>query len=243
MPDIINWRDANPVISHDSAVVWACLQPIDSVAPLNDQGAPAPVLEQLGVMTVHGIQGRKASDHHKHLHREQVYYIIAGSGEVLCGDTCFSFEAGDALYLPSGLNHQIFNRAEDWVLHHVISMDVESDVGAFKQRNLRDVSPRTDGVDAIRWHLLGRADEPEVGCLHGLAWIDRESVQPRGHTTEHCERAIEQIYYILEGAGTLRIDGHPHGVTEGDMIHIPMGASYTFINTQDTWLSCLIVGG
>ena len=86
MPTIVNWRDASPAVSHDNAIVWSCLQPVDSRAPSNSLGASASVLERLDVMTVHGIQGRKESDHHKHQNREQVYYIIRGKGKAICGD-------------------------------------------------------------------------------------------------------------------------------------------------------------
>ena len=27
MPNVVNWREAQPVVSHDSAIVWSCLLP------------------------------------------------------------------------------------------------------------------------------------------------------------------------------------------------------------------------
>ncbi|MYC95990.1 MAG: hypothetical protein F4X14_13600 [Caldilineaceae bacterium SB0661_bin_32] len=27
MPNVVNWREAQPVVSHDSAIVWSCQQP------------------------------------------------------------------------------------------------------------------------------------------------------------------------------------------------------------------------
>ena len=243
MPTIVNWRDASPGVGHDNAVVWACLQPVDSTAPSTERGVPRSVLERLDVMTVHGIQGRKDSDHHKHQNREQVYYIIRGNGEAICGGTRCAVEEGDALYLPSGLYHQILNPGEDWLVHHVISMNVAGDGGAFLKSNWRDVAPVCDAMGAIRWHLLGPKGDSEVGALRGLAWIDRESVQPAGRTIERQEPGVEQIYYILEGVGTITIDGQLQSVREGDMIHMPAGATYSFACQSSDWLTYLIVGG
>ena len=243
MPTIVNWRDASPAVSHDNAIVWSCLQPVDSTAPSNSLGAPASVLERLDVMTVHGIQGRKDSDHHKHQNREQVYYIIRGKGKAICGGARCEVLEGDALYLPSGLYHQILNPGEDWVVHHVISMNVAGDGGAFLKSNWRDVAPVSDTMGAMRWHLLGREGDSKVGALRGLSWIDRESVQPRGRTIERQEPGIEQIYYILEGGGSFIMDGQLQSVREGDMIHIPAGATYSFACQGSDWLTYLIVGG
>ena len=27
MPTVVSWREAQPVVSHESAIVWNCLQP------------------------------------------------------------------------------------------------------------------------------------------------------------------------------------------------------------------------
>lgn len=159
MPTIVNWRDASPAVSHDNAIVWSCLQPVDSRAPSNSLGASASVLERLDVMTVHGIQGRKDSDHHKHQYREQVYYIIRGKGKAICGGARCDVLEGDALYLPSGLYHQILNPGEDWVVHPVISVNVAGDGGAFLKSNWRDVAPVSDTMGAMRWRC---------GDFHGL---------------------------------------------------------------------------
>ena len=243
MPTIVNWRDANPVISHDNAVVWPCMQPVDSDAASSDRGVPASVLRRLDVITVHGIQGRKDSDHHRHSKREQVYYIIKGTGEVVCGDQRLNIREGDALYLPSGLYHQICNPGEDWIVHHVISRDVEEDTGAFVQRNWRDVTPETDSKGAVRWHLLEQKEPENGGTLRGLAWIDREAIQPGGESIERTEAHMEQIYYILGGIGTVILNGTMNHVREGDMIHIPVATPYAFSCTGSDWLTSLIVGG
>ena len=234
MTAINNWRDAEPVISHQSAIVWSCLQARDL-----RQDDPRCVLEKQGGITVHAIQARKKSDHHNHKNREQLYYILDGEGEVLCGDERAPAREGDVFYLPSGPHHQIFNRGDGFLLHHVISMNVASDGGRFANRNWRDVAPEADGEGAVRWRLLA-AEGEEGGCLRGLAFVDREMVQPRLRTAESM-RPLEQIYYVLAGRGRLVVDGREKRVREGDAAHLPPGVTCHLENGGDGWLICLIV--
>ena len=241
MSAIVNWRDVLPVVSHDNAIVWSCLQRRSSEGGFVDHRAKAEVLEKLGGLTVHAIQGRKESDHHKHTDREQIYYIIDGSGEVICGDDRAPIEEGDAIYLPSGPQHQIFNASETWLLHHVINMPVEGDGGHFLIRNWRDVPPESDGVGAVRWHLLGKEGEPHIGCLRGLAAVDREMLQPRGRSKERSTAGSEEVYYVLEGEGTITANGQELGIREGDAVHLLTETAYLLNNPGEMWLIYLVI--
>lgn len=241
MLNVVNWRAVQPVVSHDSAIVWSCLQPKPAGGDGGRQPSQHETLEKLGGFTVHAVQGRKQSDYHKHENREQLYYIIEGAGQILCGDILSPVEEGDIIYLPSGQYHQLFNPEEDWLLHHVINMPVDGDDGRFVSRNWRDAAPVSDGLGAVRWHLLGPETEGEGGCLRGLAFIDREMVQPRRRSAERNSQDLDQIYYILAGEGTLVANGKVTAVREGDAIHLLPGTTYHLTNSDETWLTYLIV--
>ena len=73
-----NWRDADPYISHESAVIWAIL------AQHSDENTdPYACMQQLSGFARHFLQGRKNSDHHWHDGAEQFYYILSGGGDGL----------------------------------------------------------------------------------------------------------------------------------------------------------------
>jgi mannose-6-phosphate isomerase-like protein (cupin superfamily) len=235
MPLIRNWRDEEPIVNHMSAIVWGGLR-----HRRDGETNPLFCLERLRGFARHALQGRKTSDHHQHRHQEQVYYIIAGRGEVLCGERRYPVEEGDAVYLPTDVPHQMFNTGEAWVEHHVISAGVEGAGGACVVRNWRDAAPEGDGAGAVRWRLLGR--EGEGGALRGMAFVDREAVQPRGRSAERTYKDFEQVYYVLEGEGTLVAKGDEQRVVEGDMIHLAGGTAYHFRNPTEGWLVYYIVG-
>ena len=76
-----------------------------------------------------------------------------------------------------------------------------------------------------------------------MAFIDREAVQPGSETIERCYTGIEQVYYVLENRGVLRSNGEEQEITEGDMIHIPVGMTYKILNPGREWLTYMIMAG
>ena len=236
---IKNWRDCQPKIAHLSAVHWGGLRPKHD----GDVDDERDRLERLGGFARHALQGRKTSDHHKHEKLEQVYYILSGSGEVLFDGERYPVQTGDAIYLPSGVHHQMFNDMnDDWLEHHVVSMPVDDNGGELLIRGWRHCSPQGDGAGAIRWHQLGAVgDEEGAGCLRGMTFVDREAVQPGGQTVERCYEGLEQVYYALENRGVITVDGDARDFTEGDMIHLPTGVRYSVGNPHDEWVSYLIM--
>ena len=234
---IRNWRDEEPKVNHMSAIVWVGMR------PRQDGGTdPLLCLEKLRGFARHALQGRKTSDHHQHHHMEQVYYIISGRGEALCGEKRYTVGEGDAVYLPTDVPHQMFNIGEAWIEHHVISMGVEGTGGACVIRNWRDAAPEGDGVGAIRWRLLGREGDGEAGALRGMRYVDRGAVQPYSESASQVHPDIEQVYYVLEGEGRLVADGEEQRVVEGDTIHLPAGTTYHFRNPGERWLTYYAVG-
>ena len=238
MTHIVNWRDVQPKIAHLSAVHWGGYRDRER----SDDPDERNRLARLQGFARHALQGRKTSDYHQHENIEQVYYVLAGSGEVLFGEERFPIQEGDAIYLPPGIHHQMFNDMNQaWLEHHVISQRVEGNGGDLAIRNWRDVPALGDGEGAVRWHQLGSVGEPYVGFTRGLQFIDREAVQPRGQTIERRYDDLEQVYYVLANSGVLEADRVEYEIQEGDMIHLPQNTQYALRNPHGEWLSYMIM--
>jgi mannose-6-phosphate isomerase-like protein (cupin superfamily) len=52
------------------------------------------------------------------------------------------------------------------------------------------------------------------------------SLPPGGATERHHHKILEEIYFILEGSGTMELDGETRLVEPGDAILIPPGAPH-----------------
>jgi mannose-6-phosphate isomerase-like protein (cupin superfamily) len=55
---------------------------------------------------------------------------------------------------------------------------------------------------------------------------------PGGSTTPHRHLKTEEIYYILEGHGSMNVDGDTQPVGPGDAIAIPPGSAHQITNTD-----------
>jgi mannose-6-phosphate isomerase-like protein (cupin superfamily) len=62
---------------------------------------------------------------------------------------------------------------------------------------------------------------------------------PGGATTPHRHLKTEEIYYILEGRGSMRIDDETRAVGPGDAIAIPPGTLHQITNTGGSQLKFL----
>jgi mannose-6-phosphate isomerase-like protein (cupin superfamily) len=51
--------------------------------------------------------------------------------------------------------------------------------------------------------------------------------------------AEDEVYFVLEGSGTLEVDGVPVPLVEGDTIFVPAGAEHAFTGYEQ--LSLLVV--
>ncbi len=57
-------------------------------------------------------------------------------------------------------------------------------------------------------------------------------------TSRHYHRASEEFYFILEGRGTMEIDGESQNVAPGDAILIPAGAWHQITADDDLRFLC-----
>ncbi len=64
-------------------------------------------------------------------------------------------------------------------------------------------------------HLLISRQDPDTACWAHAVDID-------GARLHYHKRATE-IYYVLEGGGTILLDGVEHPIAKGSILHIPPG--------------------
>jgi mannose-6-phosphate isomerase-like protein (cupin superfamily) len=62
--------------------------------------------------------------------------------------------------------------------------------------------------------LVSRQDQNVAAWAHA---VDIDGAR------EHYHRVATELYYVLEGEGTVRLDGVEHAVRKGSLVHIPPG--------------------
>lgn len=63
----------------------------------------------------------------------------------------------------------------------------------------------------------------------GLKRYSEEPAEAKG-TRKHTE---DELYYILSGAGTMRVGEETHSVAAGDLLYIEQGASHNIVKIDD----------
>jgi quercetin dioxygenase-like cupin family protein len=68
----------------------------------------------------------------------------------------------------------------------------------------------------------------ELGAQHVMSYrltLDSDSALSHVHT------GAEEVLYVLEGSGQVRVEGVTHHVAPGQAVFIPEGAEHTYVNT------------
>jgi mannose-6-phosphate isomerase-like protein (cupin superfamily) len=65
--------------------------------------------------------------------------------------------------------------------------------------------------------------------------------QPMAYVETHAHRVQEQIYHVLEGEGSMEIEGRRQIVRRHDVIFIPPGVSHSIRNDGITDLTFIVV--
>ncbi len=106
--------------------------------------------------------------------------------------------------------------------------------------------------------IVNRRDTKVVHTPHGSeirALVDRttspinqcslaeETLPPGASVTPHHHEVMEEIYYIIEGEGVMKIGDEEREVGAGDAIYIPRFALHTLTNTGERPMRLLLVCG
>ena len=98
---------------------------------------------------------------------------------------------------------------------------------------LSDQPPFTTKDGSTIRSILDRTNAPVAN--QSLA----EATVPVGRPTErHYHKLSEEFYFILEGQGTMEIDGEAKSVAPGDAILIPAGAWHQITATERLRFLC-----
>jgi mannose-6-phosphate isomerase-like protein (cupin superfamily) len=95
-------------------------------------------------------------------------------------------------------------------------------------RNLEQQAPFTTKDGSTIRSILDAANAPVEN--QSLA---EARVPAHGATQRHYHKRSEEFYFILEGAGTVEINGQTREVAPGDAVLIPRGAWHTIRASAD----------
>src|SRR5215831_6910612 len=86
--------------------------------------------------------------------------------------------------------------------------------------------------------LIDRTTSPVNQCS-----LAEETLPPGATIAPHHHEVLEEIYYILEGEGRMRVGDEERDVSAGDAVYIPRCARHALTNTGAQTMRILLVCG
>ena len=93
------------------------------------------------------------------------------------------------------------------------------------------------GEGSLAWRVV-----LEEAVNKGIAFVHDNILDPGVTIGEHIHDNDEELYMILEGTGTMRIDGVDHEVGPGDVCITRAGHSHGLANTGPVPIRQLVIG-
>ena len=116
----------------------------------------------------------------------------------------------------------------------------------FLRRCLSDVQPRPDELTANSKNASYKpafgAGDAQASQLKGVARYGELSVAPDGTSAMVSYPAEEQIYYVVEGNGTLLYEDQKVPVKRNDFMYLPVGVRHGMANPSNQPLRVLVMG-
>lgn len=116
----------------------------------------------------------------------------------------------------------------------------------FLRRRVPDIQPRSDDLTAnarsASYRPIFGIGDPDAKNLKGVARYGELTVGPKGTSALVSYAAEEQIYYILDGNGTLLYGDEKVPVKRNDFMYLPPGVKHGITNSFNRPVSLLVMG-
>jgi mannose-6-phosphate isomerase-like protein (cupin superfamily) len=193
------------------------MQSTDAVIERNEDGVETHALfgpaRECGEFAQRVLRFAERSDDRFDEQRDEVLYVLSGSGAVTIGREQHSLATGTAAYVARGTGWHV-DEADDLVL---LSVLVEEPLPANGTAHavVELAAEQTQGATAGRqFRLLAT---PEVGCASVTQFV---GYIPVGRAPEHFH-TYDEVVYVLEGEGSLHIGGESAPLRSGSCVHLP----------------------
>lgn len=194
-----------------------CLQSTDAVVEHDSAGVETHVLfgseRRCSEFEQRILRFGDASEQRLDADRDEVLYVLSGSGAATIGGERADLAPGTAAYVARGTTWRI-DTADELVL---LSVLVETPLPANGTTHavIDLAEEQAQGATAGReFRLLAT---PDVGCASVTQFV---GAIPVGRAPDHFH-TYDEVVYVLEGAGALHVDGESAPLRPGSCVHLP----------------------
>lgn len=199
--------------------------------------------------------------HHFHNHMEEMFVIFNGEAEFTIDGRTSLVKGPAGAPCRMGHSHAIYNPTDkplEWMNIAVGSIKGKydaSDLGDDRVGVQKDAKPvfitmRLDrsllkpednihgGTGKVMSH---RALRPEVFYTN-WSYADHLVLAPGASIGAHSHEGVEEFYYVMNGAGTVKVNKESAAIKKGDAVPVLMGDVHSFQNNGSEDLEFLVMG-
>ena len=107
--------------------------------------------------------------------------------------------------------------------------------GATRQTSILEKCHGGRGSLSFREILNGRPGS------QGFRYFHDDVLEPGASIGEHGHDGTEEIYFVLEGKGTMILDGQEYPIEAGDLALVESGHSHGIVNSSDSPMRVVVV--
>ena len=122
------------------------------------------------------------------------------------------------------------------------------------KRNWRDIHPTIAHQSGVDWRLRSSAIrtsgdieettlDPQCNCLKAITYVSYAKLQPHHSYEPHHHDDHEDVHYVINGIGRIRVGSEETGLRDGDIIYIPKNTTHSIINDGEETIDFLAFGG
>ena len=116
----------------------------------------------------------------------------------------------------------------------------------FLRRSISDIKPQSDDLTlnakAASYKPIFGVGDKDADKLVGVARYGELTVRPGGSSALVSYPAEEQMYYILEGSGTLLYDDQKVPVKQDDFMYLPINVKHGIANSTGAPVRVIVMG-
>jgi mannose-6-phosphate isomerase-like protein (cupin superfamily) len=199
--------------------------------------------------------------HHFHSHMEEMFFILDGEAQFTINGRTSLIQGPASAPCRMSNSHAIYNPTDHPI--QWMNIAVSTRKGKYDAFNLGDdrvgaaldkipvfISARYDKsllkpVDKMHGGrgtvLYRRALAPEVFYTN-WSYVDHLVLPPGTSTGEEKHSGVEEFYYVLDGAGTAKVNGETAAFGKDDGLAVLLDDAHSFENTGGADLEMLVVG-
>jgi mannose-6-phosphate isomerase-like protein (cupin superfamily) len=180
------------------------------------------------------MAGGNISLYHRHEKITEAYFILEGEGILYVDDSAMHVQSTDYVNIEKNKGHKLKNSNKGVLEHLVIatpSFDPQ-DVHLLKDRNsynskkLNRKRERFAAYDGALVEELNSKEERErlrIGFAYGI-------LPPARNARTHHHNISDEVYFIIKGNGTIKLNNEVSVVQKGSLVYIPKGTSHSLMN-------------